>query len=61
MELSSEAEIEVLVISPRLRQKPLPKIQSLSLNPYFYVKNLGIIFDSVLAFIPHIENMTEKF
>lgn len=51
---------EILVIDPEAqREKLLPKLQSLSFNPFLQVRNLGVIFDSELTFIPHIENITK--
>uniref|UniRef100_A0A8C6KAZ9 Reverse transcriptase domain-containing protein n=1 Tax=Nothobranchius furzeri TaxID=105023 RepID=A0A8C6KAZ9_NOTFU len=56
----NQDETEVLVISPEAqREKLLPKLQSLSLNPSSQVKNLGVTFDSELTFILHIKNITK--
>ena len=49
---------EVLVIGPEgKREKLLPKLKDL--KPSQCVKNLGVIFDSELNFIPHIKNVTK--
>ena len=49
---------EVLVIGPEgQREKLLLKLQNL--KPTQSIKNLGVIFDSELNFIPHIRNMTK--
>uniref|UniRef100_A0A8C6LGB2 Reverse transcriptase domain-containing protein n=1 Tax=Nothobranchius furzeri TaxID=105023 RepID=A0A8C6LGB2_NOTFU len=56
----NQDKTEVLVIGPEAqREKLLPKLQSLSFNPSEQVKNLGVIFDSELTFIPHIKNITK--
>uniref|UniRef100_A0A8C6NVU5 Reverse transcriptase domain-containing protein n=1 Tax=Nothobranchius furzeri TaxID=105023 RepID=A0A8C6NVU5_NOTFU len=56
----NQDKTEVLVIGPEAqRETPLPKLQSLSFNPSEQVKNLGLIFDSELTFIPHIKNITK--
>ena len=56
----NQSKTEVLVIGPEAqREKLLPKLQSLSFNPSSQVKNLGVIFDSELTFIPHIKNITK--
>ena len=56
----NQDKTEVLVIGPEpMRVELLPKLQSVSLNPSSQVKNLGVIFDSELTFIPHIKNITK--
>ena len=53
----NQDKAEVLVIAPEgQREKLLPKLQDL--KPTQSVKNLHVIFDSELNFIPHIRNMT---
>ena len=54
----NQDKTEVLVIGPeRQREKLLTKLQNL--KPSKTVKNLGVIFDSELSFIPHIKNITK--
>merc|ERR1712035_195653 len=54
----NQDKTEVLVIGPEgQREKLLPKLQDF--KPSQYVKNLGVIFDSELSFIPHIKNITK--
>uniref|UniRef100_A0A8C6NKQ1 Reverse transcriptase domain-containing protein n=1 Tax=Nothobranchius furzeri TaxID=105023 RepID=A0A8C6NKQ1_NOTFU len=56
----NQDKTEVLVIGPEAqREKLLPKLQSLSLNPSSQVKNLGVIFYSELTFIHHIKKITK--
>uniref|UniRef100_A0A1A8K0K3 Reverse transcriptase domain-containing protein n=1 Tax=Nothobranchius kuhntae TaxID=321403 RepID=A0A1A8K0K3_NOTKU len=56
----NQGKTEVLVIGPEAqREKLLPKLQSMSFYPSLQVKNLGVIFDSELTFIPHIKNITK--
>ena len=56
----NQDKTEVLVIGPEAqREKLLPKLQSLSFSPSPQVRNLGVIFDSELTFIPHIKNITK--
>ena len=51
----NQGKTEVLIIDPKVqREKLLLKLQTLSLNPSDQVKNLGVIFDSELNFIPHM-------
>ena len=51
---------EVILIGPEaLRENYLPKLHSLSFTPADQVKNLGVIFDSGLNFIPHIKHITK--
>ncbi|XP_073349448.1 uncharacterized protein [Pagrus major] len=54
----NQDKTEVLVIGPEgQREKLLPKLQDF--KPSKSVKNLGVIFDSDLTFIPHIKNITK--
>lgn len=54
----NQDKTEVLVIGPEgKREKLLPKLQDF--KPTQCVKNLGVIFDSELNFIPHIKNVTK--
>uniref|UniRef100_A0A671UM61 Reverse transcriptase domain-containing protein n=1 Tax=Sparus aurata TaxID=8175 RepID=A0A671UM61_SPAAU len=54
----NQDKTEVLVIGPEgQREKLFPKLQHF--KPTQSVKNLGVIFDSELNFIPHIRNMTK--
>ena len=54
----NQDKTEVLVIGPEgKREKLLPKLQDF--KPAQCVKNLGVIFDSELTFIPHIKNVTK--
>ena len=54
----NQDKTEVLVIGPEgKREKLLPKLQDF--KPSQSVKNLGVIFDSELTFIPHIKNITK--
>ena len=56
----NQDKTEVLVIGPEAqREKLLPKLQALSFYPSSQVRNLGVIFDSELTFIPHIKNITK--
>uniref|UniRef100_A0A8C6NY71 Reverse transcriptase domain-containing protein n=1 Tax=Nothobranchius furzeri TaxID=105023 RepID=A0A8C6NY71_NOTFU len=56
----NQGKTEVLVIGPEAqREKLLPKLQSVSFYPSLQVKNLGVILDSELTFIPHIKNITK--
>ena len=56
----NQDKTEVLLIGPEdQREKILPKLHSFSLNPSQSVKNLGVILDSDLNFIPHIKNITK--
>ncbi len=53
----NQDKIEVLVIGPEAkRDKHLSKLQTLSWKPSQQVKNLGVILDSKLSFIPHIKH-----
>ena len=52
----NQDKTEVLVIGPEgQREKLLTNLQDL--KPSKTVKNLGVIFDSELSFIPHIKNI----
>ena len=54
----NQDKTEVLVIGPEgQREKLLPKLQDF--KPTKFVKNLGVILDSELNFLPHIKNMTK--
>ena len=54
----NQDKTEVLVIGPEgQREKLLPKLQDF--KPTKLVKNLGVILDSELNFLPHIKNMTK--
>uniref|UniRef100_A0A672G1Q5 Reverse transcriptase domain-containing protein n=1 Tax=Salarias fasciatus TaxID=181472 RepID=A0A672G1Q5_SALFA len=54
----NQDKTEVLVIGPEgQREKILPKLRDF--KPAQSVKNLGVIFDSELNFIPHIKNITK--
>uniref|UniRef100_A0A672FH63 Reverse transcriptase domain-containing protein n=1 Tax=Salarias fasciatus TaxID=181472 RepID=A0A672FH63_SALFA len=54
----NQDKTEVLVIGPEgQREKILPKLRDF--KPAQSFKNLGVIFDSELSFIPHIKNITE--
>uniref|UniRef100_A0A672IAL3 Reverse transcriptase domain-containing protein n=1 Tax=Salarias fasciatus TaxID=181472 RepID=A0A672IAL3_SALFA len=54
----NQDKTEVLVIGPEgQREKILPKLRDF--KPAQLVKNLGVIFDSELSFIPHIKNITK--
>ena len=70
--LKSECEIQLPLIIIKLkfsrsysevtgpegqREKLLPKLEDF--KPSKSVKNLGVIFDSELTFIPHIKNITK--
>lgn len=56
----NQDKTEVLVIDPKAQGENLvSKLLKLSLNPSNQVKNLGVIFDSELNFIPHIKNITK--
>ncbi|KAK7891097.1 hypothetical protein WMY93_023060 [Mugilogobius chulae] len=56
----NQDKTEVLVIGPEAqREKLLSKLQTQSFNPSSQVRNLGVIFDSELTFIPHIKNITK--
>ncbi|XP_054864080.1 uncharacterized protein LOC129348233 [Amphiprion ocellaris] len=53
----NQDKTEVLVIGPEgQREKLLSKLQDF--KPANFVKNLGVIFDSELNFMPHIKNIT---
>lgn len=53
----NQDKTEVLVIGPEgLREELLPKLWDF--KPSQYVKNLGVVFDSELTFVPHIKNIT---
>ena len=54
----NQDKTEVLLIGPEgEREKLLPKLQDFKTSQC--VKNLGVIFDSELNFIPHIKNVTK--
>ncbi|XP_074522673.1 uncharacterized protein LOC141787880 [Halichoeres trimaculatus] len=56
----NQGKTEVLIIDPKAQgEKLFSKLQTLSLTPCNQVKNLGVIFDSELNFIPHIKNVTK--
>ena len=56
----NQDKTEVLIIGPEAqREKLLSKLQAFSLCPSLQVKNLGVIFDSELGFIPHIKHVTK--
>ena len=50
----NQDKTEVLIIGPEgKREKHLPKLHDY--KPSQCVKNLGVIFDSELSFLPHIK------
>ena len=54
----NQDKTEVLIIGPEgQREKLLPKLNDF--KPSECVKNLGVLFDSELDFIPHIRNTTK--
>ena len=54
----NQDKTEVLVIGPEgKREKLLPKLNAFKDSQC--VKNLGVLFDSELDFIPHIRNTTK--
>ena len=54
----NQDKTEVLVIGPEgQREKVLSKLQGF--KPAQSIRNLGVIFDSELNFIPHIKNLTK--
>lgn len=54
----NQDKTEVLVIGPEgRREELLPKLRDF--KPSQYVKNLGVVFDSELTFVPHIHNITK--
>ena len=56
----NQGKTEVLVLGPEAqREKLLPKLQSMSFNPSAQVKDMGVLLDSELTFIPHIKNITK--
>uniref|UniRef100_A0A669CX68 Reverse transcriptase domain-containing protein n=1 Tax=Oreochromis niloticus TaxID=8128 RepID=A0A669CX68_ORENI len=56
----NQDKTEVLIIGPEAqREKLLSKLQAFSLCPSLQVKNLGVILDSELGFIPHIKHVTK--
>ncbi|XP_074533220.1 uncharacterized protein LOC141796151 [Halichoeres trimaculatus] len=56
----NQGKTEVLIIDPKAQgEKLFSKLQTLSLTPCNQVKNLGVIFDSELNFIPHIKSVTK--
>ena len=53
----NQDKTEVLIIGPEgKREKLLPKLNAFKHSQY--IKNLGVLFDSELDFIPHIRNTT---
>uniref|UniRef100_A0A669DS15 Reverse transcriptase domain-containing protein n=1 Tax=Oreochromis niloticus TaxID=8128 RepID=A0A669DS15_ORENI len=56
----NQDKTEVLIIGPEAqREKLLSKLQAFSVCPSLQVKNLGVILDSELGFIPHIKHVTK--
>ena len=56
----NQDKTEILIIDPKAQgEKLLSTLQTMSLTPSNQVKNLGVIFDSELNFIPHIKQVTK--
>uniref|UniRef100_A0A3P9M6K8 Reverse transcriptase domain-containing protein n=1 Tax=Oryzias latipes TaxID=8090 RepID=A0A3P9M6K8_ORYLA len=56
----NQEKTEILVIGPEAkREKQFLKLQELSLSHSEAVRNLGVIFDSKLTFIPHIKQVVK--
>uniref|UniRef100_A0A3P8PY01 Reverse transcriptase domain-containing protein n=1 Tax=Astatotilapia calliptera TaxID=8154 RepID=A0A3P8PY01_ASTCA len=56
----NQDKTEVLIVGPEAqREKLLSKLEAFSLCPSLQVKNLGVIFDSELGFIPHVKHVTK--
>uniref|UniRef100_A0A3P9JXN4 Reverse transcriptase domain-containing protein n=1 Tax=Oryzias latipes TaxID=8090 RepID=A0A3P9JXN4_ORYLA len=56
----NQDKMEILVIGPEAkREKQFLKLQELSLSNSETVRNLGVIFDSKLTFIPHIKQVVK--